>query len=64
MKSIDELCQDNGLVRCHRSYFVNPAYVKVLRKEKEGVIYAEMETKDIVHVPVSKRYYDRLAELL
>lgn len=64
MKAIDELCHDNGLVRCHRSYFVNPSYVKVLRKEKEGVIYAEMETGDMTHIPVSKKYYDHLAELL
>lgn len=64
MKAIDELCQENGLVRCHRSYFVNPAFVKVLRKDKEGVIYAEMESRDMPHIPVSKKYYDRLAELL
>lgn len=64
MKAIDELCQDNGMVRCHRSFYVNPSYVKVLRKEKEGAIYAEMESKDMVHIPVSKKYYDRLAELL
>lgn len=64
MKAIDELCQENGLVRCHRSYFVNPAFVKVLRKDKEGVIYAEMESGDMPRIPVSKKYYDRLAELL
>ena len=64
MNAIDELCQDNGMVRCHRTFYVNPSYVKVLRKEKEGAIYAEMESKDMVHIPVSKIYYDRLAELL
>ena len=64
MKALDELCQDNGMVRCHRSYYVNPSHVKVLRKEKEGIIYAEMDASEIIHIPVSKRYYDRLAELL
>lgn len=64
MKAIDGLCQENGFVRCHRSYFINPAFVKVLRKEKEGVIYAEMASRDMMHIPVSKRYYDRLVELL
>jgi len=44
MKAIDELCQDNGLIRCHRSYFVNPSHIKVLRKDKEGVVYAELDT--------------------
>ena len=64
MKSIDEICQDNGLVRCHRSYFINPSYVKVLRKDKEGVIFAEMDSKNMIRIPVSKTYYDHLAELL
>lgn len=64
MKALDELCQDNGMVRCHRSYYVNPSHVKVLRKEKEGIIYAEMDANEIIHIPVSKRYYDRLSELL
>ena len=64
MKSIEELCMDNGLIRCHRSYFVNPVHVKVLRKEHEGVVYAELDAPDVQHIPVSKRYYDRLSELL
>ncbi|MBQ8169114.1 MAG: LytTR family transcriptional regulator [Bacteroidales bacterium] len=64
MKALDELCQDNGLIRCHRSYYVNPSHVKVLRKEKEGVVYAELDAKDVMHIPVTKRYYDRLSEML
>ena len=64
MKSIDEICQENGLVRCHRSYYINPSYVKVLRKDKEGVIFAEMESKNNIRIPVSKTYYNHLAELL
>ena len=64
MKSIDEICQENGLVRCHRSYYINPSYVKVLRKDKEGVIFAEMESKNNIRIPVSKTYYTHLAELL
>ena len=64
MKAIDELCQDNGLVRCHRSYYINPSYVKVLRKDKEGVIFAEMDSSGIARIPVSKTYYDHIAELL
>ena len=64
MKSIDELCQDNGLVRCHRSYYINPSFVKVLRKDKEGVIFAEMESTSNIRIPVSKTYYNHLSELL
>lgn len=64
MKAIEELCQDNGLVRCQRSFYVNPKHIKVLRKEKEGVIYAELDALDTRHIPVTKRYYDKLAEML
>ncbi len=64
MKAIDELCQENGLVRCHRSYYVNPRHIKVLRKDKEGIIYAELDAHDSMHIPVTKRYYDRLSEML
>ena len=64
MKALEELCQDNGLVRCHRSFYVNPSHVKVLRKDKEGIVYAELDAKDVMHIPVTKRYYDHLSEML
>lgn len=64
MKAIDEVCQDHGLLRCQRSFYVNPKHVKVLRKEKDGVVYAELDANDVRHIPVTKRYYDRLAEML
>lgn len=64
MKAIEELCVENGLVRCHRSYLINPAHVKVLRKEQEGVVYAELDAGDSRHIPVTKRYYENLAALL
>lgn len=64
MKAIDELCHDNGLVRCQRSFYVNPRHITVLRKEKEGIVYAELDAKDARHIPVTKKYYDKLAEML
>lgn len=64
MKAIDELCQDHGLLRCHRSFYINPQHVKVLRKDKEGIVYAELDANDVRHIPVTKRYYERLSELL
>ena len=63
MKAIDELCQDHGLLRCQRSFYINPKHIKVLRKEREGIIFAELDA-DTRHIPVTKRYYDRLAEML
>ena len=64
MRSIDELCLTNGLVRCHRSYYINPAHVRVLRKEKEGVVLAELDIDDVCNIPVSKKFYNNLAEML
>ena len=64
MKALDELRQDNGLIRCHRSFYINPVHVKVLRKDKDGIMYAELDANDVRHIPVSKKYYDRLSEML
>lgn len=64
MRAIDELCQENGLVRCHRSFYINPAHVKVLRKDRDGIMYAELDADDVRHIPVSKTYYERLSNML
>lgn len=63
MRSIEELCAENGLKRCHRSFYLNPAHVKTLRREKEGVIVAELDVAG-QEVPVTKRYYDDLVAIL
>ncbi len=64
MKSLDEVCQDNGMIRCHRSYYINPKHIKVLRKDKEGLVSAELESREDIRIPVSKKYCDRLSEML
>ena len=64
MKAIEEVCVENGMVRCHRSYLINPRHVKVLRKEKDGVVYAELDSPQAQHIPVTKRFYASLSALL
>lgn len=64
MKAIEEVCVENGLVRCHRSYLINPVHVKVLRKDQEGVVYAELDAPEVQHIPVTKRYYASVSSLL
>lgn len=64
MKAIEEVCIENGLVRCHRSYLINPSHVKVLRKEHDGIVYAELDSQEAMHIPVTKRYYEALSSLL
>ncbi|MBR0223497.1 MAG: LytTR family transcriptional regulator [Bacteroidales bacterium] len=64
MKSLGESVPPQVLVRCQRSYFINPAHVKVLWKDKEGLIYADLDVADLPSIPVSKQYYDTIAALL
>lgn len=64
MKNIEEYCQSQGLVRCHRSYFINSTRIQLLKKEKEGVIYAELNAPEPIKIPVTRKYYDSLAQML
>lgn len=64
MKSLEESALRHGFVRCHRSYYVNPRYVKLLRREKDSGIEAEMLRPGIDPIPVSKMYYSSLLERL
>ncbi len=64
MKSIENLPLAQKLVRCHRSYFVNPKHVKVLGKGDDGIFYAEFLLENVPKIPVSKQYYDILTNAL
>lgn len=63
MNSLEETCSRHGLVRCQRSYYVNPGHVTVLRKDN-GWLFADLDMQDVPSIPVSKRYYDKLSSLL
>lgn len=63
MKRIEELCERNGLVRCHRSYFINKTHVQSLQKDKEFT-YAVLDVPAVSRVPVSRNYYDQISSLL
>ena len=64
MRGIEELMEKHGIIRCQRSYFVNPRHVKVLRRDKEGLIQAELDVSGIRPVPVSPKYYEDLSKML
>ena len=64
MKSLEPTLQKYGLVRCQRSFFVNPLHVKVLRKDKQGVVVAELNINGADAIPVSPKYYDSLEKML
>ena len=62
LKGIEKVCNSNGLIRCHRSYFVNLNKIKVIRRTSEGV-YAEMDVHNVGDIPVSKTYASDLLRL-
>ena len=64
MRGIEELMEKHGIIRCQRSYFVNPRHVKVLRRDKEGFIQAELDIASAKPVPVSPKYYEQLSKML
>ena len=64
MKGIEELMAKHGIIRCQRSYFVNPRHVTVLRRDKEGFIQAELDINGSKPVPVSPKYYEQLSKML
>ena len=64
MRGIEELMDKHGIIRCQRSYFVNPRHVTVLRRDKEGMIQAELDVKLSKPVPVSPKYYEQLSKML
>lgn len=57
LKRLEQDLPNMCLVRCHRSYMVNIDAVKVIRKEKEGLIIG-FEAPAHVNVPISKTYLD------
>lgn len=64
MKNIESLVHPAGIVRCHRTYFVNPTHVRMIGKTPEGCLFAELDNQDAPHIPISRTYYDKLSVLL
>ena len=64
MRGIEELMERHSIIRCQRSFFVNPRHVTVLRRDKEGMIQAELDVANSKSVPVSPKYYEQLSNLL
>ncbi len=60
MKGIEETVTRHGLVRCQRSYYINPVHIELLRKNDNGTFSAELDMKDVRPIPVSKQYYDAI----
>ena len=55
MRSIEQICEANNIVRCHRSYYVNLRKVRAIQKGPDGM-FAELTYAAAPHIPVSVTY--------
>lgn len=62
LKLIEELYGSSVIMRCHRSYMVNIKNVKVLRKDKDGLLL-ELDIDGVPDIPVSKSYTEKILEV-
>ena len=59
LKRMEDLFRNTEIVRCHRSYMVNFEKVKVIRKDKEGLLL-ELDQPSVIDIPVSRSYVDKV----
>ena len=64
MRSLEDILERHGLVRCHRSFFLNAAHVGILKKDTNGYALAQLDQDGVKEIPVSKRYYQSVTALL
>lgn len=64
MKAIETLMAKHGLVRCQRSYYINPMHIKALRRDKDGTLYADLNVSNTKAIPVSAMYQKELSDRL
>lgn len=55
MRSIEQICESNNIVRCHRSYYVNLRKIRAIQKGPDG-LFAELTFPAAPHIPVSTTY--------
>lgn len=55
MRSIEQICEANNIVRCHRSFYVNLRKVRAIQKGQDG-LFAELTYAAAPHIPVSVTY--------
>ncbi len=57
LKKMEDIFAGSEIIRCHRSYMVNFMKVKVIRKDKDGLVL-ELDSPTSLDIPVSKTYVD------
>lgn len=64
MRALEESMGLHGLVRCHRSYYINPDHVKMIRKEPSGVVVALLKEENYEPIPISRKYQEEMMRVL
>lgn len=59
MKNVEGTYAKLGMLRCHRGYLVNLENIKLIRKEKDGLVIELSQSSRTI--PVSKTYADKVA---
>ncbi|MDY3979525.1 MAG: LytTR family DNA-binding domain-containing protein [Tidjanibacter sp.] len=62
-KTLESALAGTSLIRCHRSFIVNVAKIKVVKSDR-GATYIELKHQGMRHLPVSKSYAAQLSEAL
>ena len=64
MRALEDTLSRHGLVRCHRSWFINPDYIKIVHRDGSGQIVAELNVEGYESIPISRKYHDEVSRLV
>ena len=64
MRALEEDLAKHRLVRCHRSYFINPSYIRIVHRDSAGLIVADLNKEGYESIPISRKYQDAITKLL
>lgn len=64
IRALEDNLVKHGLVRCHRSYVINPAFIKIVHRDGFGLIVAELNQDGYESIPISRKYQDVIMKLL
>lgn len=63
-KDVVKMLSDTGMIRCHRSYLVNPEHIKSLNAASGGRARIVFDKEKVNDIPVSKTYAQALKDSL
>jgi hypothetical protein len=62
LKNMEGGLLESGVIRCHRSYMVNFERVKIIKKERDGLVI-ELDIAEKHSIPVSKSYVEQVMKV-